>query len=96
MGQLTVRGVDDDLIHRLKMRAAENGRSAEAEHREILKDVLGATGSKDWWADAREFRERLRRKYGALPDSGKEISDMRAERTEYLAERHAAAEPRRR
>ncbi len=40
MGQLTVRKIDDDLIRRLKMRAAEHGRSAEAEHREILKQAL--------------------------------------------------------
>jgi hypothetical protein len=47
----------------------------------------------EWWEEARRFREELRRKYGTLPDSGKEISDMRAERTEYLSQRHAVAEP---
>jgi plasmid stability protein len=40
MGSLIVRGVDDDLIARLKDRAAIHGRSAEAEHREILRRVL--------------------------------------------------------
>ena len=40
MGQLTVRKVDDELFRRLKIRAAEHGRSAEAEHREILKQAL--------------------------------------------------------
>ena len=39
-----MRGVDDDLIVRLKARAAERGRSAEAEHREILRRAL-AEGS---------------------------------------------------
>ena len=40
MGQLIVRSVDDELIQALKMRAAQKGRSAEAEHREILREVL--------------------------------------------------------
>jgi plasmid stability protein len=40
MGQLIVRGLDDDLIHALKRRAARVGRSAEAEHRAILAKAL--------------------------------------------------------
>jgi plasmid stability protein len=40
MGSLIVRGVDNDLITRLKGRAAAHGRSAEAEHREILRKGL--------------------------------------------------------
>ena len=41
MGALTVRSVDDELIRRLKIRAARKGVSAEAEHRAILREVLG-------------------------------------------------------
>jgi plasmid stability protein len=37
---LTVRNLDDDLVRALRIRAAEHGRSAEAEHREILRQVL--------------------------------------------------------
>jgi len=37
---LSVRNLDDALIGRLKARAASNGRSAEAEVREILKNAL--------------------------------------------------------
>ncbi|MGH7051823.1 MAG: FitA-like ribbon-helix-helix domain-containing protein, partial [Acetobacteraceae bacterium] len=37
---LSVRNLDDDLIVRLKRRAARHGRSAEAEHREILRQAL--------------------------------------------------------
>ena len=37
---LIVRWVDDELVRRLKLRAARNNRSAEAEHREILKEAL--------------------------------------------------------
>ena len=40
MGQLIVRNVDDGLIRALKIRAAEKRRSAEAEHRDILRDAL--------------------------------------------------------
>lgn len=39
-GNLHVRNIDDDLVLRLKRRAVRHGRSAEAEHREILKQAL--------------------------------------------------------
>ena len=39
-GNLHVRNLEDDLIARLKTRAARHGRSAEAEHREILRQAL--------------------------------------------------------
>jgi plasmid stability protein len=39
-GTLIVRNLDDDLIARLKRRAAFHGRSMEAEHREILRLTL--------------------------------------------------------
>jgi plasmid stability protein len=39
-GNLHVRNLDDDLIARLKRRAARHGRSTEAEHREILRQTL--------------------------------------------------------
>jgi antitoxin FitA len=37
---LHVRNLDPELIGRLKRRAARHGRSAEAEHREILRQAL--------------------------------------------------------
>jgi len=37
---LLVRGVDEALVKALKERAGAHGRSAEAEHREILADAL--------------------------------------------------------
>jgi plasmid stability protein len=37
-----VRNLDDDLIARLKRRAARHGRSTEAEHREILRQALAS------------------------------------------------------
>ena len=38
--QLIVRNVDDGLVRALKRRASRHGRSAEAEHREILRTAL--------------------------------------------------------
>jgi plasmid stability protein len=40
MAQLLVRNLDDDLVQTLKIRAAQHGRSAEEEHREILRLAL--------------------------------------------------------
>jgi plasmid stability protein len=40
MAQLMVRNLPDDLVRNLKRRAARHGRSAEQEHREILRSVL--------------------------------------------------------
>lgn len=37
---LHVRDVDENLVAKLKTRAARHGRSAEAEHREILRQAL--------------------------------------------------------
>jgi antitoxin FitA len=44
MSQLIVRNLDEDLVQRLRMRAAEHGRSAEEEHRQILKLALRPEG----------------------------------------------------
>ena len=41
-GNLHVRNLDDELIAKLKWRAARHGRSTEAEHREILRQALAA------------------------------------------------------
>ena len=43
MAQLLVRDIDEALLQALRERAARNGRSAEAEHGEILARALGAT-----------------------------------------------------
>jgi plasmid stability protein len=41
MADLLVRGIDEELVRALKERAGAHGRSAEAEHREILAAALG-------------------------------------------------------
>lgn len=53
MGSLIVRSVEDDLIVRLKARAKASGRSAEAEHRAILRDALGGSSLRVPYGDMR-------------------------------------------
>ena len=40
MASITVRNLEDGLKHRLRMRAAQNGRSMEQEARDILRAAL--------------------------------------------------------
>ena len=56
-----VRNVDEDLALALKQRAAAHGRSAEAEHREILKSALQ-------WPQRRPFAEVL----ASMPNVGED------------------------
>lgn len=63
MGQLIVRNLDNDIIEALKARARANGRSAEAEHREILRLALeGPAAGHSFWDWLR-----------AMPDDGEEL-----------------------
>ena len=41
VASITIRNLDDDLKRRLRMRAAEHGRSMEEEAREILRRAIG-------------------------------------------------------
>ncbi len=45
MAQLIVRNLEAEVVQRLKRRAALRNRSAEAEHREILREALAPRGS---------------------------------------------------
>jgi plasmid stability protein len=69
MAQLIVRNVEDDILRALKRRAARHGRSAEAEHREILRDAL---------RDDAE-RESFKAFLASIPDVGTD-QDFLAER----------------
>ncbi len=59
MAQLIVRELEESVVRALKVRAAEKGVSAEAEHRAILREVLLRRSS-------RSFKEALL----AMPDVG--------------------------
>jgi plasmid stability protein len=58
---LIVRNLDDELVRRLKLRAARHGRSAEAEHRAILHDALAAEPAGSLKEVAARLREVLLR-----------------------------------
>ena len=42
MASITIRHLDDTVKHRLRIRAAEHGRSMEEEAREILRQAVGS------------------------------------------------------
>ena len=46
MAQLIVRNIDAATVRALKLRAARHGRSAEAEHRAILRAALRDPGGR--------------------------------------------------
>jgi plasmid stability protein len=56
MASLSVRNLDDDLLARLKRRAARHGRSAEAEVRDILRQTLSGEADTDFDTLAAELR----------------------------------------
>jgi antitoxin FitA len=61
-GNLHVRNLDDELIAKLKRRAARHGRSAEAEHREILRQALAADADPSFDKLAAELRKLTKRR----------------------------------
>ncbi len=87
MATLTVRNLDEDLVKRLRIRAAEHGRSAEAEHREILRATL--VGSEQHAAREQatsrlaEFRQRTAGR--GSPTSADLLEESRRRRAEDLA-----------
>jgi len=61
MSQLIVRNLDETIVQALKEQAARHGRSAEAEHREILKEALAPDPPED-----------LKTMFLAMPDVGED------------------------
>ncbi len=61
MANLLVRDLDPKVVSALKRRAAKHGRSAEAEHREILRQALLGPSKKS-------FAEAL----AAIPNVGRD------------------------
>jgi len=61
-GNLHVRNLEDELIVRLKRRAVRHGRSAEAEHREILRNALAGETEPSFDTLAAELRELTKRR----------------------------------
>ena len=67
MAQLIVRQLEEDLVRELKARATRNGRSAETEHREILRSALADRSG------GCSFKEALL----AMPDVGEDADFAR-------------------
>jgi len=68
MAQLIVRKLPDEVVRALKKRAAANGRSAEAEHRAILTEVLVPSAGR-----AMTFKDYLL----AMPELGEDLEALR-------------------
>ncbi|MGB5103565.1 MAG: hypothetical protein WBO04_09640 [Steroidobacteraceae bacterium] len=68
MPDLLVRGVDETLVKALKECAGAHGRSAEAEHREILAEAL-----------ARPRKRALAELPASIPDVGTDADFERVE-----------------
>jgi plasmid stability protein len=56
MASLSVRNLEDDILARLKRRAARHGRSAEAEARDILAQALSTEAEQGFDDLAAELR----------------------------------------
>lgn len=76
---LHVRNVDEEIVRRLKRRAAENGRSAEAEHRAALEQVFGGMSKEEWARRADALRASILARRGGklLPSSADLIREDR-------------------
>ena len=60
MASITIRSLDDRLKTRLRIRAAEHGRSMEEEVRQILRQVIGLP------AEDRNLGEVIHRRFAAI------------------------------
>lgn len=68
MAQLIVRNLEEALVRQLEVRAAAHGRSAEEEHREILRRTLGPAAAPP-----------LKQSLLAMPDHGADRDFDRAD-----------------
>ena len=68
MNQLIVRNLEEEVVRELRLQAARHGRSAEAEHREILRKALLPA------KDRRSLKELLL----AIPEAGEDADFERA------------------
>ena len=67
--QLVVRNLELEVVRRLKARARRHGRPAEAEHREILREVLLG-----------QRREGFKAALRGIPDVGEDSDFVRPRR----------------
>ena len=86
MPSVTIKGLSEELLQRLRDRASGNQRSVNREIIAVLEAAVRhaePAPAADWGAFAAEasaLRERLRERYGTLSDSAAQIRDARDER----------------
>ena len=81
MATLTIRNVDPEVQKRLRIRAAQNSRSMEAELRQIIGDAVGGSTEKRE-ETGRDLADAIRRRFA--PYGGVELD---------IPRRDAAREP---
>ncbi len=72
MSTINVRRLDDELVRRLKRRAADNNRSLESEVRHILERAAG-DGMADRIASFRALAKNLRTRTGNRPQTPSQV-----------------------
>ena len=77
MAQVLVRNLQAKVVARLKKRAAQRGRSLQAEVKRILEDAAAETDQAEVWKGIEKFRERMRRSGRVFSDSAKMIREDR-------------------
>jgi plasmid stability protein len=81
MATLTIRNVPDEVRDRLRVRAAENGRSMEAEVRQVLLQSTAEPVDESELAPGNETLTEIQREFRKYVPAGKSVVD------EFLAER---------
>ena len=75
MATLTIRGLDDDIRDRLRLRAATHGRSMEAEARSILAEAVASPIERSLADIMLAMRETLAGEGLELPGRGDPVRD---------------------
>ena len=68
MAQILVRNLDEKVVAQLKRRAAENGRSLQAEVKLLLEQAAKIDGA-DIWRRAEQFRAKMKKSKRTFSDS---------------------------
>ena len=86
MATLTVRNLEDEVVRRLRIRAARHGRSAEAEHRALLRAALIEAEHQPARQQAIERLVEFRRRTASrgLPPASELLKESRITRMEAL------------
>ena len=72
MASITIRNLDDAVKQRLRMRAAEHGRSMEEEARDILRRAVGPT------APSANLGEAIHRRFAAIGGADLDLTPREA------------------